>query len=452
VSAKAPSVLVVGGGFAGLACATRLADEGVAVTLLEGRGALGGRAQSFVHAATGDELDTGQHVFMGCYLETFEYLERIGARRLVRVQDALEVALVTKEGRRAKLAAPGLPAPFHLAVALLRHGMLTLPEKLACLRVVGDARVRWDDEALDGVTVAQWLESLGQSRNARDVLWDPLCLATLNTSPEDAPASLLAVVIVKGLLGKGQASSLALSTVSLSRLHAEPALAHLERRGARVLLNEPVSALVVEGGRCIGALRRDGSLERAEAVVSAVPGPMLHRLLPEDVRARPPFATLPQLGRSPIVSLHLWLDRPVLDVAFVGFVGTRLHWAFDRARVWGSPARGGHLVSLVVSGAEEFAAMEREQVFTTCWAEMQAALPEARAARVIEWTVVKEKEATFLVRPGQARLRFGPTTPVEGLLVAGDWTATGLPATIEGACASGHAAAREILRAAAPAR
>jgi squalene-associated FAD-dependent desaturase len=446
VVSAAPRVLVVGGGFAGLACATRLADEGLAVTLLEGRGTLGGRAQSFVHAATGDELDTGQHVFMGCYHETFRYLERIGARQLVRVQPSLEVALVTKEGRRATLAAPPLPAPLHLAVALLRHGMLSLREKLLCLRVIGDARARWDDEALDALTVARWLESLGQSRNACEALWDPLCLATLNTSPVDAPASLLAVVIVKGLLGRGQASSLALSTVSLSRLHAEPALAHLERRGARVLLNEPVSALVHEGGRCVGAMRRDGSVERADCVVSAVPGPMLHRLLPEDTRADAPFATLPVLGRSPIVSLHLWLDRPVLDVPFVGFVGTRLHWAFDRARVWGSPAKGGHLVSLVVSGAEEFAAMEKEQVLAICWAEMQAALPSAREARILDWAVVKEKEATFLVRPGQARLRFGPTTPVEGLLVAGDWTATGLPATIEGACASGHAAAREALR------
>src|SRR6185369_7595133 len=148
--------------------------------------------------ATGDELDTGQHVFMGCYEETFRYLERIGARQLVRVQPSLEVALVTKEGRRATLAAPPFPAPLHLAVALLRHGMLSLREKLLCLRVVGDARARWDDEALDAVTVAEWLASLGQSRNACDVLWDPLCLATLNTSPQDAPASLLAVVIVKG--------------------------------------------------------------------------------------------------------------------------------------------------------------------------------------------------------------------------------------------------------------
>ncbi len=436
-----PRVLVVGGGLAGIAAATAACEAGLTVTLLEGRGALGGRASSVVHRRTGDEVDTGQHAMLGCYDEMFRLLRRLGTMDLVRIPDGLSIPIVRADGERATLASPALPPPFHLAAGLLQHRHLTLADKARSLRVLGDARARHDDAALDRLTVAEWLDGLGQSAAARELLWDPLCLATLNASPDVAPASLLAVVIVRGLLGPGRASSLALSTVGLSRLHAEPARRYLAERGARVLLNEPVSRLVVERGRCAGALRRDGSVERAEVVIAAVPGPMLRRILPEPWRDQPPFSTLDALGKSPIVSLHLWLDRPILDVPFVGFAGTRVHWAFDRALIWGESARGGHLVTLVVSGADDIAALSAEDALATCWPEVQRALPAAREAAILDIEVIREREATFRARPGCAALRFGPTTPLPGLLVAGDWTDTGLPATMEGACASGHAAA-----------
>ena len=183
----------------------------------------------------------------------------------------------------------------------------------------------------------------------------------------------------------------------------------------------------------------------ADSIVSALPADALERVLPEQWRGRGAFAALGRFRPSPIVSLHLWLDRKVLDVPFVGLVDSPLHWVFDRELVWGVPARAGHLITLVVSGADELAAMDREAIRELCWAELRAALPEARGAKLLDWEVIKERSATFRGRPGLARLRFGPESPLPGLLVAGDWTDTGLPATMEGACASGHAAAAALL-------
>src|SRR5204863_3236906 len=157
VVSRPTDVLIIGGGLAGLSAATLLAERGVHATLLEGRGSLGGRAQSFTHAGTGDELDTGQHAMMGCYVEMFRYLDRLGTRSLVRLQDALAVELASPSGERARVASPSIPAPWHLAVALLRHGMLSLREKALTLRVMGDVRARWDDPALDALTVEEWL-------------------------------------------------------------------------------------------------------------------------------------------------------------------------------------------------------------------------------------------------------------------------------------------------------
>jgi squalene-associated FAD-dependent desaturase len=445
VSGRDP-ILVLGGGLAGLSAATALAEDGGRVVLLEGRGGLGGRAQSFTHRRTGDELDTGQHVLMGCYHEMLRFLDRVGTRGLVRMQRSLQVELAAPGGVRARLACQDLPAPLHLAAGLMGHGLLSLREKLACARVMGDARSREHDPALDQLSVSEWLTHLGQSENAQRVFWTPVCLAVLNATPEQASASLLAVVLVRAFMGPGDDSSIGLATAGLTQLHGAAAVEYIESRGGQVRLNEPVVALIVEQGRARGVTLRDGSELRGRAIISGLAADSLRRVLPEHWRQRGAFAGLAEFKPSPIVSLHLWLDRKILDVPFVGLIGTQLHWVFDRELVWGTPARAGHLVSLVVSGADELAAMNREAVLELCWNDLISALPEARGAAILDWEVVKERAATFRGRPGLARHRFGPESPLPGLLVAGDWTDTGLPATMEGACASGHRAAERVAR------
>ncbi|MEM7245132.1 MAG: hydroxysqualene dehydroxylase HpnE [Acidobacteriota bacterium] len=439
--------LVIGGGLAGLSAATALTEAGVPCTVLEGRGSLGGRASSVVHRRTGDEIDTGQHVVMGCYDETFRYLRRIGAEDGIRLQDRLRVALVEPGRRRAVLACPPLPAPLHLAAGLFGHALLTPLERLRCVKVTMAARFGAGDPALDRISVADWLRQLGQSENALRVFWTPTCLATLNADIETAAASLFATVLDRAFLGPGQSSSLGWPTAGLSTVLAEPAREPLERGGSTLEMNQPVRGLLVENGRCVGVVDRGGRERRADVVIAAVPADVLARLLPEEWLGRSPFDGLDCFEPSSIVSVHLWLEQRVLEASFVGLIDSPVHWVFDRESCWGRPPQGGaQLLTIVRSGAGEWAERDRDEVLRECRDELFRAFPDIASTRILDSEVIKERRATFVGRPGLSVRRFGPDTPVPGLLVAGDWTDTGLPATIEGACQSGHAAAARLLQ------
>jgi uncharacterized protein with NAD-binding domain and iron-sulfur cluster len=308
------------------------------------------------------------------------------------------------------------------------------------------ARSRSDGElqvASPGETVRSWLAINGQGPRIRELLWDPLALAALNQSPEEAAAPTFVRVLAQMFGGDQRDAAVGVPLQPLDRMYAEPAREYIESRGGEVRTNAPAT-IVVSGGRAMGARVAAGDI-RAPVVVSSVPWHQFGALFP-DADAAAPIAPLlraaASMQSSPIVTVNLWLDRPLLDVPFVGLPGRVMQWVFDKRWAFGEAA--SHL-SLASSGARTVARRSNEDLIAIAWAEVLDSFPEARGARLLRASVVREPRATFSVAPGEPG-RPGTLTAMPGLLMAGDWIETGLPGTIESAVVSGHRAAAAALQ------
>jgi len=426
-----PDVVVVGGGFAGLSAATSLAARGARVLVLEARPSLGGRASSFADPATGEPVDNGQHVVTGAYYETFEFLGRIGTRDGVRMQTSLELEIVEPDGRRSRFTCPPLPSPLHLLGGLLRWSALRWRDRLAAVWM-GLRRAPGPQE-----TVRQWLQAQGQTPRLIELLWEPLAVAALNQSIDTAAASSFATVIDR-ILARRAASALGLAVTPLSDLYAVPSRSFIEARGGAVRTGR---AAVIGAWPAASLSVRSGDHEIwPRAVICAVPWHGLRAAFwPEPPPLAAVFAAADGTPASPIVTVNLWLDRRVTRSAFIGLPGRTMQWVFDKRELFGDGAT--HL-SLVSSGAEAVVAKSNDELVALAVEELRSACPDARDAEIRRAVVVRERKATFSVAPG-APARPSVRTGIPGLFLAGDWIGNDLPATIEGAVISGHAAARE---------
>src|SRR5215472_13364426 len=459
-------VAVIGGGLAGITAAIALAESGADVTLLEARPRLGGATCSF--SRDGLTVDTGQHVFLGCCSAYRGLLDRLGMTEHTTLQDRFDVTVLAPGGhggvvppgagrapgangqpRKARLRRTALPGPLHMLPALGRYPFLSFAERMSVARpALAMRRVDPADPAVDTQRFGDWLARRGQDDRTRRALWDLFSVSALNIAGDDASLALAAVVVKTGLLGKNNAADIGVPALPLGELHGDAGATLLAKLGARVSLGAKVTAIEPASGGGYRVRLADDELT-ADAVVLAVPHEKAAPLIPAGALPERTVAGWAGLGASPIVNVHVIYDRPVMDLPFVAAVDSPVQWVFDRTRISGISAsnhgRPGHqYLAISLSAADQYAdtpVAELQEQFLPALAEL---FPAARDARVTEFFVTRERRATFRQAPGSGALRPKAATARPDLVLAGAWTDTGWPDTMEGAVRSGLAAAAEL--------
>jgi squalene-associated FAD-dependent desaturase len=472
---NARRVAVIGGGLAGIAAALDCGSAGARVTLVEVRPRLGGAAYSFQR--DGLHIDNGQHVFLRCCGAYRALLERLGSSSGVFVQRRLRIPVLSPGSETLVLRRGSLPPPWHLAAAIARYRKLSPGQRLGAARAalaLARLDIGGSEEAAREPTLGEWLASHGQDADAVSALWDLIALPTLNLPSAQASLALGAFVFRTGLLSATGAGDIGFHVRTLSQTIGEPAERALRRAGVEVRLGWRAERLVplatgglevhgLGGGAGAGAQRAASSAARPEATadtgeeivgaqerdmlsadvaIVAVPharaATMLEPLIPAVSRG------LSRLGSSPIVNLHVLYDRKVCEEPFAAGVKTPVQYLFDRSAAGGAP-RDCQYLAVSLSAAEREMRMSVDSLRAYFLPALRELLPRARGAKVENFLVTREHAATFRAGPGVAALRPGPETAVPGLLLAGAWTGTGWPATLEGAVRSGHAAAASAL-------
>ncbi len=436
-------ITIVGGGFAGLAAGLRLQRAGAGLRILEKRPCFGGRAYSFQDKVTGDTVDNGQHLLLGCYHETLRFLGDLGTLDRLDIQESLDIVFAEDAQSFHHLKCPNLPAPFHLGIGLLRFKGLGFKDKLRMTALLRAAkRASSNGHRLDEISIKDFMAATGQTPEAVRKFWEPIGLGALNESIELASAQLFAEVIRRALLSKKSDSNLAIASVGLSELYAEPAREYFVAAGVPLHFQVQVKKISREGGDFI--VETEQERFRSRALLLAVPPNSLQKILEaSDSEFAPLTENLSRFHGSPIVSVNLWIEGFNPADSLVGLIGSPMHWMFNKGKIL-KREQAGH-VTLVVSGAQEMAAMKKEELVALASAELKRYYPEVEGKKLLHSQVIKEFEATFGTRVGLNRIRPAATTSIPGLFLAGDWTDTGLPATIESAVLSGHRAAEAIL-------
>ncbi|CND58480.1 amine oxidase [Mycobacterium tuberculosis] len=441
VARPSGEVAVVGGGLAGITTALALQEAGIRATVYEARPRLGGATHSFTRG--GLTVDNGQHIFLKCCSAYRGLLGRLGAADRVRVQDRFDVRVLTPDGPGGRLRRAKAPGPLHLLPALAGYRLLSPADRLRAVRAsLALDRLDPDDPALDRFGMGGWLAGHGQREGARDALWDLFVTAALNIRVDDAALGPAAMVCQTALLGRSDAADIGVPAIPLGDLHGTLAAARIEKGGGRIELGAKVTA--IDAGP---KLVVNGSPVSADAVVVAVPHRQASSLVPAE--ASPDRERWEGLGSSPIVNVHVVYDRPVLrvdgrDEPFVAAVGSPVQWVFDRTAVSG--LTGGQYLAVSVSAADRWIDTPTAELREVYLAELERLFPAARRARVADFFVTRERHATFRQSPGSGVLRPASATRLPWLFLAGAWTDTGWPDTMEGAVRSGLTAARLVRR------
>jgi squalene-associated FAD-dependent desaturase len=436
------TVAVIGGGLAGLAAGCALADNGCRVTLFERRPYLGGRASSYQHPGTGEVVDNCQHVVLGCCTNLIQFYKTLGVENKIRWFDALN--FIEPGGRTSVLEPSSLPAPLHTAPAFMRAGWLNLADKLSIARAMAVLAPATPKD--NGEPFLHWLKRHGQTRRAIDRFWKTVLISALNEDLDRVSVPYAAQVIRESFLKSAGAGRMGVPTVPLTELYSV-AGNYIEAHGGEICLRAGVECFTGEDEGM--TLTVAGETSRFDFVISAIPFDGLSHLLPATAAAEPLKQELRQFETSPITGIHLWFDRQITDLDHAVLLDRTIQWMFHKSKLLEHRSTGdGSYVELVVSASKSLVEKSRAEIIELALREVREFFPGAADAKLVKSTVIKEVHATYSPRPGADLFRPKTETVWPRIFLAGDWTATGWPATMEGAVRSGYIAAEAVARAA----
>jgi squalene-associated FAD-dependent desaturase len=447
-------VIVVGAGAAGLAAAAALVRAGRRVTVLERKPYVGGRAYSYEHPALGEVVDS-QHVLLGCCTNLIELSEQSGTADKIRWYD--EQTFLEPGGRASTIVTSDLPAPLHFAPSFLSMSMLGWKDKLGVARGLMEFFRGYPAE--DRESVEQWLRRTGQTEVAIRHFWRPIVMATLNDGLEHCSTRYAGKVFHELFVKSSVGGRLGIPTVPLSEFYAGVA-GMIELQGGVVRLRASVESVTQEGGGRWRVGTAD-AVFTADAVILALPFEQTQRLLPA-VRVQGQGDAVRVQGQgdavrdelelklarqvhSPFTSILLWYDRQITDLDHAWLLDTTIEWFFHKSRIRRYGPEKGSYVELVIAGSKAQLHQTREEILSSALSELAMFFPEVKGAKLVKSGVLKEARATFSVTPGLDRFRPEQRTAWPGLFLAGDWTATEWPSTMEGGVRSGRLAAGAVV-------
>ena len=440
-----PTVAIAGGGLAGLAAGCALAEAGFRVSLFERRPYLGGRASSYQHPGTGEIVDNCQHVLLGCCTNLLDFYRRAGVLDKIRWYEKLTFL---EPGGRASVISPSLlPAPLHTAPAFLRADCLSFSDKLSISRAM--AALAPSTPADRGESFLDWLKRHGQTAQAIDRFWKTILVSALNEDLDQVSIPYAAQVVRESFLKSAAAGRMGIPTVPLTELYGT-AGDYIRARGGEIHFRAGVESFQAEDSEV--NVTTNGQEQKFDYLVLAVPFDVLGRILPDTPSAAPLATALGKFSTSPITGIHLWFDRQISDLDHAVLLDRTIQWMFHKSRLISArenEARengNGSYVELVVSCSRSLIEKSKAEIVEMAIKETQEFFPAARETKLLKSTVIKEVHATYSPRPGIDEQRPNAATAWPRVFLAGDWTATGWPATMEGAVRSGYLSAEALAR------
>jgi squalene-associated FAD-dependent desaturase len=476
-----PTVAIAGGGLAGLAAACALSDSGFRVTLFEKRPFLGGRASSYQHPGTGEVIDNCQHVLFRCCTNLLEFYQRIGVEQDIRWYE--DMTFLEPGGRSTVMRASPLPAPLHTAPSFLSFPFLTIADKLSIARAM--IPLTLTEQKDDGRSFQQWLDQHSQTEGAIENFWKPILISALSDDLDRVSISSAAQV-VRVSMKSPAARHMGVPAVPLTELY-DAAGDYIRDRGGELRFRRSIESFQPDASQV--KIQSAGEQESFDYLLLALPFDALDRVLPQSPASAPLREAITHFETSPITGIHLWFDRQISDLDHAVLLNRTIQWMFHKSRLQqrerlmtgshkktssessemepieqrgraalqgrvsieettGALAPEGSYIELVVSSSKSLIEKSRNEIVDLALAEVREFFPAAREAALIKSAVIKEVHATYSPRPGINPHRPAATTPWPRVFLAGDWTATGWPATMEGAVRSGYIAAQSLTRAA----